>query len=121
MHVETPEQQGQSATLHPQVERTLKIAQQLGAAACAVLPAAQPAQALVRYAREHNLVRVVMGRSTRRWPWQATLAEQIGQSASDLDLLQVIDDEIRSIDDVRTVESFTYFGIHTHRVVWGTR
>ena len=36
-------------------------------------------------------------------------------------LLQVIDDEIRSIDDVRTVESFTYFGIHTHRFVWGTR
>ncbi|NMD24132.1 MAG: Lrp/AsnC family transcriptional regulator [Actinobacteria bacterium] len=36
-------------------------------------------------------------------------------------LLQVIDDEIRSIDDVRTVESFTYFGIHTRRFVWGTR
>lgn len=89
VHVETPEQQGQSATLHPQVERTLKIAQQLGATACAVLPAAQPAQALVRYAREHNLVRVVMGRSARRWPWQATLAEQIAQRASDLDLLQV--------------------------------
>ncbi|PJI97428.1 two-component system sensor histidine kinase KdpD [Acidovorax sp. 69] len=89
VHVETPEQQGQSATLHPQVERTLKIAQQLGAAACAVLPAAQPAQALVRYAREHNLVRVVMGRSARRWPWQTTLAEQIAQRASDLDLLQV--------------------------------
>lgn len=89
VHVETPEQQGQSATLHPQVERTLKTAQQLGATACAVLPAAQPAQALVRYAREHNLVRVVMGRSARRWPWQTTLAEQIGQSASDLDLLQV--------------------------------
>ncbi len=89
VHVETPEQQGQSAALHPQVERTLKIAQQLGATACAVLPAAQPAQALVRYAREHNLVRVVMGRSARRWPWQTTLAEQIGQRASDLDLLQV--------------------------------
>ena len=89
VHVETPEQQGQSATLHPQVERTLKIAQQLGATACTVLPAAQPAQALVRYAREHNLVRVVMGRSARRWLWQATLAEQIAQRASDLDLLQV--------------------------------
>ena len=36
-------------------------------------------------------------------------------------LLQVIDDEIRSIADVRSVESFTYFGIHTHRFVWGTR
>jgi len=36
-------------------------------------------------------------------------------------LLQVIDGEIRSIADVRSVESFTYFGVHTHRFVWGTR
>ena len=36
-------------------------------------------------------------------------------------LLHVIHDEIRSIADVRSVESFTYFGIHTHRFVWGTR
>ena len=89
VHVETPEQQSRSAALHPQVEHTLKLAQQLGATACTVLPDADPAQALVRYAREHNLVRVVMGRSARRWPWQTTLAEQVGQLASDLDLLQV--------------------------------
>ena len=36
-------------------------------------------------------------------------------------LLTVIDDEVRSIPDVSRVESFTYFGIHTHRFVWGTR
>ena len=36
-------------------------------------------------------------------------------------LLTVIDDEIRSIDGVRSVESFTYFGIHTHRFVWSAR
>ena len=36
-------------------------------------------------------------------------------------LLQVIDDEVRSIADVRSVESFTYFGIHTHRFVWDAR
>jgi len=36
-------------------------------------------------------------------------------------LLTVIDDEIRGIDGVRSVESFTYFGIHTHRFVWGPR
>lgn len=36
-------------------------------------------------------------------------------------LLTVIDDEIRAIDGVRSVESFTYFGIHTHRFVWGAR
>ena len=36
-------------------------------------------------------------------------------------LLQVIDDEVRAIEDVRSVESFTYFGIHTHRFGWGVR
>jgi len=36
-------------------------------------------------------------------------------------LLHVIDDEVRAIEDVRSVESFTYFGIHTHRFVWGAR
>ena len=91
VHIETPAQQVRSATLQPPVERTLKLAQELGATACTVLPAPQRAQALVRYAREHNLVRVVMGRSTRRWPWQTTLAEQVAQQASDLDLLQVGD------------------------------
>ena len=89
VHVETPAQQSQSAALPPAIERCLKLAQELGATASTVLPAPQPAQALVRYAREHNLVRVVMGRSARRWPWQTTLAEQVGQQASDLDVLQV--------------------------------
>jgi Lrp/AsnC family transcriptional regulator for asnA, asnC and gidA len=36
-------------------------------------------------------------------------------------LLAVIDDKIRRITGVRSVESFTYFGIHTHRFVWGAR
>lgn len=36
-------------------------------------------------------------------------------------LLTVIDDRIRQIDGVRSVESFTYFGIHTHRFAWGSR
>lgn len=47
------------------------------------------------------------------------LVEVLCQDSSRL--LQVIDDEVRRIPDVRTVESFTYFGIHTHRFVWGTR
>ena len=47
------------------------------------------------------------------------LVEVLCQDSSRL--LQVIDDEVRRIPDVRTVDSFTYFGIHTHRFVWGTR
>ncbi|MCW5258459.1 DUF4118 domain-containing protein [Verminephrobacter aporrectodeae subsp. tuberculatae] len=89
VHVEAPGQPAPSAALLAQVERSLKLAQELGASACNMLSATARAPALVRYARENNLVRMVMGRSTRRWPWQETLAEQLGKLACDLDLLQV--------------------------------
>ncbi len=36
-------------------------------------------------------------------------------------LLTVINDEIRAIAGVRQVESFTYFGIHTHRFAYHPR
>lgn len=36
-------------------------------------------------------------------------------------LLDLIDDGIRKLPAVETVESFLYFGIHTHRFGWGVR
>jgi Lrp/AsnC family transcriptional regulator for asnA, asnC and gidA len=36
-------------------------------------------------------------------------------------LLGVINDRLKAIDGVRRVESFLYFGIHTHRFGWGAR
>ena len=36
-------------------------------------------------------------------------------------LLGVINDRLKAIDGVRRVESFLYFGIHTHRFGWGPR
>jgi Lrp/AsnC family transcriptional regulator, regulator for asnA, asnC and gidA len=36
-------------------------------------------------------------------------------------LLGIINDRIKTIDGVRRVESFVYFGIHTHRFGWGVR
>lgn len=47
------------------------------------------------------------------------LVEVLGEDSAAL--LAVIDDKIRRITGVRSVESFTYFGIHTHRFVWGAR
>jgi two-component system sensor histidine kinase KdpD len=75
------------------LERSLKLAQDLGAEV-ATLPAAELAPALVRYAREHNLSRLVIGRRPRHgwraWrPWAGPLAEQVAALAEDLDLLQV--------------------------------
>ena len=36
-------------------------------------------------------------------------------------LLGTINDRLKTIDGVRRVESFLYFGIHTHRFVWSPR
>ena len=69
VHVETPAVQRLPAARREQPLRVLKLAQELGATiATPSAPQAEPA--LVRYAREHNLARLVVGRSRWRWPWQ---------------------------------------------------
>lgn len=88
VHIEPIAASAHGAGTSPQVDRTLKLAAQLGAT-IAVRPGADVAQALVRYAREHNLVRLVMGRHGRRWPWDVALSDQIADMACDIDVLQV--------------------------------
>jgi two-component system sensor histidine kinase KdpD len=70
------------------VQRTLQLADSLGATT-ATLSGPDAATALVRYAREHNLARLVLGRQPRRWPWQRSVADRIAGHAEDLDLVQV--------------------------------
>jgi len=86
--VETPALQRLSDSRRQHPLRVLKLAQELGATA-ATLSAPEAAAALVRYAREHNLVRLVIGRHRRRWPWQRSLAERLTDLGDDLDVLQV--------------------------------
>lgn len=90
VHVETPAMQRLPEAQRGRVLRVLKLAEELGAVT-ATLSAPELAPALVRYAREHNLVRLVIGRRERRWywPWAMPLAENIAALADDLDLLQV--------------------------------
>ena len=93
LHVETPASARRPEAQRRRLERSLKLAQDLGAEV-ATLPAAELAPALVRYAREHNLSRLVIGRRPRHgwraWrPWGRPLAEQVAALAEDLDLLQV--------------------------------
>lgn len=83
VHVEPP-----GRPLGPAAQRALQLAESLGATT-ATLSATDTATALVRYAREHNLVRLVLGRRTRRWPWSRNLGERIAVRADDLDILQV--------------------------------
>ena len=86
--VETPAVMRLSEAQRQRALGALKLAQELGATTAN--PAAlQAAPALVAYAREHNLSRLVVGRQVRRWPWEAPLAEQIAGQAQDLDVLQL--------------------------------
>ena len=90
VHVETPAMQRLDEARRQLPLRVLKLAQELGAVT-ATLPAADLPTALVRYAREHNLSRMVLGRRVKRWRWpgRPSLAEALVGAADDIDVLQV--------------------------------
>ena len=86
--VETPRLQRLPPARREQALRVLKLAEELGATtATLAAPAAVPA--LVRYARDHNLSRLVLGRTRRRWLGQASSADRIAELADDLDVVLV--------------------------------
>lgn len=90
VHIETPQVQHLPEHRRAQILQAMKLAQELGAIT-ATRSAPDPASALIRYAREHNLARLVLGRSPRRWRWpgQHILAKTLERQAPDLDVLLV--------------------------------
>jgi two-component system sensor histidine kinase KdpD len=90
IYVETPKLQRLPDAKRQRVLRVLKLAQEAGATT-ATLASSSLATAVVRYAHEHNLSRVVLGRDTGRWPrpWRLTLAEAVGALGPDLDVIQI--------------------------------
>jgi two-component system sensor histidine kinase KdpD len=90
VYVETPQLQRLPEAVRQRVLRVLKRAQDAGADT-ATLAGSSLAVAVVKYAHEHNLSRVVLGRDTDRWrrPWRRTLAEAVGQGGPDLDVIQI--------------------------------
>jgi two-component system sensor histidine kinase KdpD len=88
VHVETARET--DAAARGRVQRLLELAQSLGART-AVLSAPGVAQALIGYAREHNLSRLVVGRreSAWRWPGRPSLSEALNALGEELDVLQV--------------------------------
>ncbi|MGY4830550.1 two-component system sensor histidine kinase KdpD [Sphaerotilaceae bacterium SBD11-9] len=90
VHVETPQQQRLPEAARQRLLRALKLAQDAGATT-ATLSGHALATTLVKYAHEHNLSRVVLGRDTgRRSPWwRDTLAEAVGAQGNDLDVIQI--------------------------------
>jgi two-component system sensor histidine kinase KdpD len=90
VHVETPKLQRLPEAARQRVLRLLKLAQDAGATT-ASLSGQTLAATVVKYAHEHNLSRVVLGRDTGRLPrpWRPTLAEAVGRQGNDLDVIQI--------------------------------
>lgn len=93
VYVETP-------TLHklPEPQRrailsALRLAQELGAET-ATLAAPSEVSAILRYAREHNLGKIVLGRRNKRQWWsRESFADRLARRAPDLDLVIIALDD----------------------------
>ncbi|AOS82089.1 MULTISPECIES: DUF4118 domain-containing protein [Hydrogenophaga] len=83
VHVQALSHEPDAAT-----QKALDLAESLGASVSSFSDR-DPAAALVRHAREHNLTRLVLGRSRRAWPWARPMAERIAAQAGELELLHV--------------------------------
>ncbi len=68
--------------------RALKLAQELGAVT-ATPGGADIVGTLVRYARDNNLSRFVIGRREGRKSWRTSLTERLAQATPEMDILQV--------------------------------
>jgi len=90
VYVETPQLQRLPDTARQRILKVLKLAEGAGATT-ATLISNTLATAIVKYAHEHNLSRVVLGRDTGRLPrpWRSTLAEAVGAQGNDLDVIQI--------------------------------
>ncbi len=105
VYVETPTLQRRATAERDRILAVVALAQQLGATT-AILPGTDTAEALARYAREHNLSRVVVGRArpmaTGTWLRRRSLAERLGTHAPELDLMVVGGDKTRSAGTATT-------------------
>ncbi|MEJ7805387.1 MAG: two-component system sensor histidine kinase KdpD [Telluria sp.] len=88
VYVETPALQRLPAERRQATLLTLKLASELGART-AVLAGSDIGAAIVDYAREHNLSKIVLARGHLTWPWRTPHFRRITAMASDIDLIEL--------------------------------
>ncbi len=112
IYVETPRLQQRPGPARERILRTVRLAEQLGAST-SVLSGSDIAEVVARHAREHNLSRIVLGRSHRgvgiaRWLGAAPLAEALGTRLPEADLVVVGETAVsRDEDQVAALRSPT--------------
>ena len=88
VYVETPSLQRLPEARRQQILLTLRLADKLGAST-AVLAESDIAEAIVGYAREHNLSKIVMARALTHWPWRRSHIRRIALRAPEIDVLEI--------------------------------
>ena len=89
VYVETPALQRLSPQQRGRILQVVSLAQELGAKT-AILTGNRVADAVVEYAREHNISSIVVGRSTgHHYPFQSSIAELIAQAGDDFDVIEI--------------------------------
>lgn len=108
VYVETPRLDRLPSRQRRSILAALRLAQQLGAET-AVLADSREETALLRYAREHNLGKIVLGRRIGcRWFQRESVADRLARLAPDIDLLSVaLDDRVLSVEKNPDARSFT--------------
>lgn len=93
VYVETPALHRLPEKRRHDILSALRLAQELGAETATLSDPAED-KAVVRYAREHNLGKIVLGRpATRRWWRSDSFADKLAHRAPDLDLMMVALDD----------------------------
>ncbi len=88
IYIETPRLQRLPAARRTAILKVLELAAQLGASTATVADPVVDA-AIVRYARQHNLGRVLLGPAGgRRLWWRANLAERVARRGDELEVTQ---------------------------------
>ncbi len=92
VYVETPRLYRLPEARRRGILRTLKLARDLGAET-ATLSDTREARAVLRYARDHNLGKIILGRRpSKRW-WRERFADRLAELGPDLDILIVALDD----------------------------
>jgi len=90
VYVETPALQRLPSGRRERILRTLKLAQDLGANT-AILSGSDAPPAIVEYARNHNISKLIFGRSPRRsfLPWRISFGTRLAALAPDVDFVEI--------------------------------
>ncbi|QGU09955.1 two-component system sensor histidine kinase KdbD [Leclercia sp. J807] len=105
VYVETPQLHRLPENQRRAILGALRLAQELGAETATLAEQAEE-KAILRYAREHNLGKIVIGRRSRRRGFsRESFADKLAQRAPDLDLLIVALDDKPAALPARTPDN----------------